>query len=171
MRKKRLFVDMDGTLAKWKVVEEFEVLLQKGYFLSLPPQPNMVAAIKLIAEASYGIEVFGLSAVLDEKDSKYCREEKGLWLDNAGLGEGIPAGRRIFCPCNLDKSLFVPGGIRDDDVLLDDFSKNLHEWSGRGLKCLNGVNATKGTWKGAAVSTATPAAILAAQIQQFVLAA
>lgn len=171
MSKKRLFVDMDGTLAIWKTVEEFEMLLQKGYFLSLPQQTNVVAAIKLIAEANCGIDVFGLSAILDEKDSKYCRIEKGLWLDNAGLEKGIPTERRIFCPCNQDKSLFVPGGIRDDDVLLDDFSKNLHEWRGKGLKCLNGVNATKGTWKGAAVSAATPAAILAEQIQQFVFAA
>lgn len=34
-QKVRLFVDMDGTLCKWQPVEQFEKLLEKGFFLSM----------------------------------------------------------------------------------------------------------------------------------------
>ena len=33
----KLFVDMDGTLATWKLAASMEELLQKNYFRDLPP--------------------------------------------------------------------------------------------------------------------------------------
>ena len=43
--KQRLFVDMDGTLAVFRQVDELETLYEKGYFLNLAPQRNVLAEI------------------------------------------------------------------------------------------------------------------------------
>jgi len=43
---KRLFVDMDGTLAVFTPVNQLETLYQEGYFANLKPIDNVVGAIK-----------------------------------------------------------------------------------------------------------------------------
>ena len=47
-----------------------------------------------------------------------------------------------------DKKLAIQGGIRSNDYLLDDYTKNLDAWEppAKGIKLLNGINHTKGTW-------------------------
>ena len=62
--KKRLFVDLDGTLAVFKPVDTLEVLYEKNYFLNLQPQQTVVDAIKYIMKKHPEIEVNILSAVL-----------------------------------------------------------------------------------------------------------
>ena len=71
---KRLFVDMDGTLAVFTPVDELETLYEQGYFLNLQPHENVVAAIKEIITKHPEIEVSILSAYLS--DSKYALAEK-----------------------------------------------------------------------------------------------
>ena len=44
----RLFIDMDGTLAKFQTVDTLEKLYEKGYFYNLPPNENVVEAIRNI---------------------------------------------------------------------------------------------------------------------------
>lgn len=44
--KQRLFVDIDGTLTVFNPVVEFEALYEKGYFLNLAPQANVVEAVR-----------------------------------------------------------------------------------------------------------------------------
>lgn len=162
----RLFCDMDGTFAEWRDVKKFDELLQKGFFRKMKPQLEVILAVVYL-NLNYGnvIEPFSLSAFPIE--SLYACAEKNEWLDFFGLDEAIPSERRIFCPCNTDKSLYVPDGIRPTDVLLDDYSFNLREWKGRGLKLLNGINATKGTWTGATVSKDIPYKDLAIKILEF----
>ena len=142
--KKRLYVDIDGTLAEFKVVDTLETLYEQGYFLNLKPNENVVEAIKLIVAENDDIEVFIMSSILS--DSRYALDEKNAWL-NKYLPE-IDKEHRIFPPCGRDKKEYVSDGIKQDDFLLDDYSHNLTLWEppGRGIKIMNGINGTKGSW-------------------------
>lgn len=156
---KRLFVDMDGTLAMFHHVDTLETLYEKGYFLNLEPHQNVIDAVKQVFQNEPDISVYILSAVL--ADSATARDEKNLWLDKY-LPE-IDAAHRLFPPCGVDKASYLIAnyGIRIDkeDVLLDDYTKNLLNWEligGRGLKLLNGINDTRGTWHGARIEHTNP---------------
>lgn len=142
--KQRLFVDMDGTLAVFQRVDRLEALYEYGYFANLPPIENVIQAVKLIIKNHPEIDVHILSAYLT--DSPYALIEKQQWLDQY-LPE-IDAAHRIFTPCGQDKKEFIPGGIRGSDFLLDDYTHNLCLWQppARGIKLLNGINHTNGTW-------------------------
>lgn len=143
--RQRLFVDMDGTLAEFKTVDTLETLYEKDYFINLKPNENVLGAIKQLI-ADNDIDVYILSAYLT--DSRYALEEKNAWLDKY-LPE-LPQEKRLFVPCGTDKSVAVPGLIRPDDYLLDEYTKNLSEWEppARGIKLINGINHTNGTWQG-----------------------
>ncbi len=148
--KKRVFFDMDGTLAVWQPAKQLEDLYQPGYFAGLKSQPTVVeAARKLILEHGEQIEVFILSAVLE--DSLYAVSDKDSWLD-INLPE-MDRGHRIYAPGAAPKFMCVPGGIRPSDILLDDYTANLISWSryAQGIKLLNGINHSRGTWKGSKV--------------------
>lgn len=140
----RLFVDMDGTLNVFRNINTFELLMEENYFASLTPQTTVIDAVKNILRNNKDVEVYVLSAVLS--DHKTALKEKNEWLDKY-LPE-IDAEHRIFPPCGKDKKDYVPGGIREDDCLLDDYSKNLCLWCppGRGIKLLNGVNGKNEKW-------------------------
>ena len=141
--KKRLFVDMDGTLTVFIPQEGIGPLYEKGYFLNLPPHENVIEAIRYIIKKHPEIEVNVLSAVLT--DSKYALAEKNAWLDKY-LPE-IDAKHRIFSPNGNDKKAFITG-FKENDVLLDDYTPNLLKWiPARGIKLLNEINHTKGTWQ------------------------
>lgn len=152
--KQRLFVDMDGTLAVFTPCDTMETLLEKGYFENLAPMQSVVDAVKILHQHP-DIEVYTLSAYLS--DSQYAVDEKMAWLDKH-LPQ-VPNERRIFLPCGVDKTTAVPGGIRPDDFLMDDYTKNLNEWEppARGIKLLNGINHTNGTWEHDRISFDKPA--------------
>lgn len=161
----RLFVDMDGTLAEFQPVSVLEDLYEQGYFERLPPQRNVVDAVKRVCNSAPDTEVFILSSVLT--DSAFSRREKEIWL-NKYIPE-INVGHRIFLPCGSDKTDYVPGTIRKGDLLLDDYTRNLESWScagGTGVKLLNGINHTHGSWGGARINcTNTPAYLSDALLQ------
>lgn len=160
--KKRLFVDMDGTLAEFKVVDTLEKLYEPHYFERLAPNGNVVEAVKDIVKNHPEIEVHILSSVLT--DSKYALHEKKDWIKEY-LPE-IPEERCIFPPCGSDKKDFIPNGIRSDDFLLDDYSINLNSWEppARGIKLLNGINGNNGTWDKDSVSYLNSSEILSEKI-------
>lgn len=162
MEKQRLFVDMDGTLATFTRVDRLETLYEKGYFLNLRPLDNVMLAVKHILNNNPDIEVYILSAFLT--DSPYALDEKNRWLDKY-LPE-IDAAHRIFPPCGTDKKEYIPNGIRPTDCLLDDYTHNLTLWQppARGIKVLNGINHTKGTWQHDCIRFAQIPKELAAQI-------
>ncbi|MGC2873994.1 hypothetical protein ACDL92_11965 [Ihubacter sp. mB4P-1] len=149
-QQKRVFVDMDGTIAEFKPCKTMEKLYEKGYFASLLPIENTVEAVRQYIEKYPDTEVFVLSACLS--DSKYAQEEKNAWL-NQYLPE-IDEKHRIFPPCGEDKTLYISGGVKEPDILLDDYSVNLFQWQkagGKAVKLMNGINGTKGKWQGAKV--------------------
>ncbi|MCC8028009.1 MAG: hypothetical protein LIP16_22220 [Clostridium sp.] len=143
--KQRLFVDMDGTLAVFTPVNTLETLYEQGYFLNQAPHEKVVQAIKYIIANYPDIEVNILSAYLT--DSKFALQEKNEWLDRH-LPE-IENSNRIFVPCGSDKKAGIVGGIRSNDFLLDDYTRNLNDWQppARGIKLLNAINHTHGSWE------------------------
>lgn len=142
--KTRLFVDIDGTLAVFKPVDTLETLYEKGYFLNLEPHENVVAAVNELTKND-DIEVFIMSSVLS--DSKYALDEKNEWI-NKYLPQ-IDMEHRIFPPCGSNKVDYIPEGVRTTDCLLDDYTHNLTLWQppAKGIKLLNGINHTHGTWQ------------------------
>lgn len=152
--KNRLFVDMDGVLAKFIEVEYIEKLYEKEYFRNLPPQMNVINSIKEIIK-NKDTEVYILSAVI--KNSKYAAIEKLEWLkeylpeiDNKHILFTADGKSKIE---ELENLFDIK--ISKTDFLLDDYTKNLVAWengtirtSGTGIKLLNNINHTKGTWQG-----------------------
>ena len=149
--KGRLFVDMDGTLAEWQSPvassEEqlYRILKSRGYFRNLRPHTNVVEAVRKLCLKT-DIPVFIASCYIPGCPALQDKKE---WLDEY-LPE-LPVRNRIFIPCGSKKEEHVPGGIRENDVLLDDYTKNLKEWSGIGVKLINPVNHSHGSWKGCSV--------------------
>ena len=144
--KPRLFIDFDGTIAKWQNIESYEELLQEGFIENSLLHENFIDNVKsVIASGEY--EVFVLSLVI--YDSPYPLLEKNSVIDRV-LPE-IDLKHRIFPPFAADtvKADYIPGGIRRTDILIDDYTKNLAEWrdaGGQGLKILTDANNNKGTW-------------------------
>lgn len=163
MEKKRLFVDMDGTLAEYRLFSSEEQYFQDGYYYSLKPFENVVEAIREIIKDKdkNSIEVFSLSAYPQGANAK---EEKNAWLDKY-LPE-LDSKHRIFTLCGQSKRDFIEGGVNENDYLLDDYTVNLLDWQkdGKGIKLLNGLNSRAGTWSGSKISYKRPAKELASAI-------
>ena len=143
----KLFVDMDGTLARFHDEEGWpERMYEKGFFEVLAPFEDVVKALGDLSR-NPDLEIFILSTVLP---TNYCAEEKKTWI------------KRFLPFIKEENMLFVPPTHRDGsrfskadffsrvertDVLLDDYSLNLVEWEtagGTGIKLLNNING-KGT--------------------------
>lgn len=162
---RRIFVDMDGTLAKFNPIAEIEDLYEQGYFASLEPQQNVVDAVNLLNQDPR-FEIYILSSVLD---SKYALQEKNQWLD-AHLPQ-IDAAHRLFPAYGETKQTVIPNGLQPTDTLLDDYSLNLHAWCppGQAIKLMNGINGNNGTWQGARVYHTDAPELLAAEISEHAL--
>lgn len=142
-KRNRLYVDMDGVLAVFNTnISSTEELYAEGYFRNLAPQQNVVEAVKKLIKGG-DMEVYILSAYLG--DSEYALKEKNEWLDEH-LPE-IKKENRVFVPCGVDKKEAIPD-LSDKDFLLDDYTHNLLLWQppARGIKLLNDINHTKGSW-------------------------
>lgn len=165
----RIFVDMDGTLAKWNNVSS-DQLLEQGYYRNLEANQELVDEVNSLI--SQGEDVYILSCYLT--DSEYAFNEKKEWikeylpelseekyilipysepeLDKDGNVIKDENGKVKMVPTNKAEYLkenYSP--ITSKDYLIDDYTKNLLEWKamgGVGVKYLNGINHTKGTWKG-----------------------
>lgn len=141
MEKQRLFVDMDGTLARFHDQANYlERMFEKDFFRNLEPFENMVEGIRLFTRQFPEVEVCILSAkVIGEPP--YCEMEKHAWMDEH-LPE-IPRERRYFTDMGRPKAEFIPGGITKSDFLLDDYNKGLNQWlfdGGSAIKCHNNIN-------------------------------
>lgn len=146
--KGRLFVDMDGTLAEWRTIsvsteeELYRILKGHEYYRTLKPYINVVEGIRHFIQTSH-VEVYIASCYFPDSTAK---EQKNDWL-NEFLPE-IPEANRIFIPVGERKAGVIPGGVKKADILLDDFTQNLLQWPGLGIKLINPINHTRRTWKG-----------------------
>lgn len=141
---RRFFIDMDGVLAKWESAS-LEEMTSPGFFLSRKVDENVCAMVKQLVEKqeTEKIEVYILSSYL----LPISKEEKIQWNEQY---THIPIDRQIYVPYGESKATALEciGGIKEGDVLVDDFTKNLNEWQGVAVKLYNGINGTHGTWQG-----------------------
>lgn len=176
--KNNLFVDMDGTIAHWRNPGEQYIdikgnvryfhqddIYDAGYFYVLPPEMNVLNAVKEIISNHPEISVYILSSI--EKNSESPYRDKSQWL-NKYLPE-LPAERRIFTPCGKQKIDYLNLELSEKNVLLDDYTRNLQEFTiGKvnniGVKVLNGINDTHGSWQGARTDGSLAPEIIASQI-------
>lgn len=167
---KRLFVDMDGTLARFHDETQYlERMFEKNFFRDLKPFADAVRGVKYFIQANPGTEVYILSAAVDG-EPPYCKDEKNAWLDE-NLPE-INAQHRIFTSMGANKADFIPGGITKTDILFDDYNKNLEEWQAEGgfaIKCKNNINhrgLVGKLWQGAVIDTSHNAFRIAIELSE-----
>lgn len=139
-QKQRIFVDMDGTLARFHDEDRYlERMWEQGFFEQLKPFENAVDTVKMLVQDP-NVEVFILSAAI-EGEPPYCVAQKHAWLDKY-LPE-IDRTHRIFTTVGENKAELIPQGIHQSDVLIDDYNKNLDEWQqcgGHSIKFVNNIN-------------------------------
>lgn len=168
---KRLFVDMDGTLAKFHDVANYlERMYEEDFFYNLEPFENMVGGINLFIEQHPDTEVYIISSCIE---SPYCTRDKNRWLDEH---LNIPKNHRIFPPVGRPKAAYIPGGVGENDYLLDDYNRGLNQFmydGGRAIKCHNNINqhgigayggSAGNMWVGAMVHTDDSPLMIASEL-------
>lgn len=143
----RLFIDVDGVLAKYEKMESEEALYQKGYAQNLKPQRSVIQAVNTLIDR-YPDQCYILSAVAD---LPAAIEEKTDWV-RKHLTHRLQKDHIIFTKYGENKCNAVPGGVQPEDILLDDYTKNLKEFKaagGIGVKMVNEHNSINGSpWDG-----------------------
>lgn len=152
-----LFVDMDGTIAKFYYKKNcLEKMYEQGYFAKLPFY-SMAIRLNDFAEKDTCVNVYILSACID---SKYCEQEKVEWL--LKYMPNINPKHFIFTKVGESKVLKAKTIVENFDecinILLDDYTLNLEQWQAQGMLCMgvkfiNGINDTTKSWQGARVKT------------------
>ena len=144
---KRLFIDLDGTVAKFNVrnaLERFDK--EKGFFAKLGAYVN----IEVINELAKTNKVFVISASPNEQADK----DKLVWLSK--FLPNVNSANITLCRLGENKAKIIESKynitINEDCYLLDDYSKNLFEWcacGGKGIKRLTSLaDNSRGLWKG-----------------------
>ena len=144
---KKVFLDLDGTLAKFNVpnaLKRFET--EKGFFARLGAYKN----IETINEMAKSGNVYVISA----SPNMYADIDKMAWIRKY-----LPNLKRqnvIFCRLGVNKAKYIEHllDIKIDKtcMLLDDYTKNLTEWEsagGVGIKRLTTVSDnSRKLWQG-----------------------
>ena len=144
---KRIFLDLDGTLARFNVrnaLERFDK--EEGFFANLLAYKG----IEVVNELAKTNQLFIISASPNEQADK----DKMIWLEK--YLPNIRIDNVTLCRLGQNKALIIQEKynitINEDCLLLDDYTKNLNEWEsfgGKGIKRLTTIsdNSTK-KWKG-----------------------
>ena len=152
-----LFVDMDGTIAKFYYKKNcLEKMYEQGYFANLPLYA-MAKQINNFASKDTCVNVYILSACIK---SDYCEQEKVEWL--LKNMPNINPTNFIFTQVGESKVLKAKSKVENFgesiNILLDDYTLNLKLWQAHnplcmGVKFLNGMNDTTKSWQGERVKT------------------
>ena len=144
---KRIFLDLDGTLARFNVknaLERFDN--EKGFFANLLAYKG----IEIVNELAKEDNLFIISASPNEQADK----DKMIWLEK--YLPNIKQENITICRIGENKAKVIESKynieINEHCYLLDDYTKNLNEWEsvgGVGIKRITKVadNSTK-KWKG-----------------------
>lgn len=147
---KKIFLDLDGTLAKFNVrnaLNRFQT--EKGFFANL----KAYKGIEDINELAKKGNVYIISASPNEQADK----DKATWIDL--FLPNLPKSNICFCRLGKNKAKEIKKNlniiINKECILLDDYTQNLVEWEsvgGVGIKRLTSVADNKsGKWKGLAI--------------------
>ena len=143
----KLFIDLDGTVAKFNVrnaLERFDKEI--GFFANL----GAYKGIEAINEMALLKNVYVISA----SPNNQADIDKMIWLNK--YLPNIPKENITLCRLGENKAKIIENKynliIDSNCYLLDDYSKNLFEWvanGGIGIKRLNSVaDNSRGLWKG-----------------------
>lgn len=148
MSKRRIFIDMDGTLAKRQNVENFRQFYKQGYYRNLKQNEEIVDEVnKLIKQ---GEDIYIFSEYLT--DSKYAKDEKQHWIKE--YFPNLQQDKQIFVPYGTNKAKYLKETclqITNNEYLISDNIKNLEEWKtegGIGVRYNNEIKDSKDTWQG-----------------------
>lgn len=144
---KKIFLDLDGTLAKFNVrnaLTRFDN--EKGFFAKLGAYKN----IEYINEMAKKGNVYIISA----SPNMYADMDKKAWIQK--YIPNIPKQNIVLCRLGINKAKHIENklNIKIDKtcILLDDYTKNLVEWEsagGVGIKRLTTVSDnSRKLWKG-----------------------
>lgn len=144
---KKIFLDLDGTLAKFNVrnaLKRFDN--EKGFFAKLGAYKN----IEYINEMAKKGNVYIISA----SPNMYADIDKKAWIKK--YLPNIPKQNIVLCRLGINKAKHIENklNIKIDKtcILLDDYTKNLIEWEnagGVGIKRLTTVSDnSRKLWKG-----------------------
>jgi 5'(3')-deoxyribonucleotidase len=147
---KKIFLDLDGTLAKFNVrnaLNRFQT--EKGFFANLKAYKGIENINELAKEGN----VYIISASPNEQADK----DKATWIDL--FLPNLPKSNICFCRLGKNKAKEIKKNlniiINKECILLDDYTQNLVEWEsvgGVGIKRLTSVaNNKSGKWKGLAI--------------------
>ena len=152
-----LFVDMDGTIAKFYYKKNYlEKMYEQGYFETLPLYA-IAKQIDEFAKKDTCVNVYILSACIQ---SSYCEKEKVAWL--LKHMPNINPKHFIFTKVGESKAQKIALSVDNIEnyinILLDDYTINLEQWESKGdnmvgVKFLNGINDTTKSWQGAKIKT------------------
>ena len=144
---KKIFLDLDGTLARFNVrnaLERFDNEI--GFFANLLAYKG----IEIVNELAKTNQLFVISASPNEQADK----DKMIWLEK--YLPNIDVKNITICRLGQNKAQIIQEKynitINEQCYLLDDYTKNLNEWEsfgGKGIKRITKVsdNSTK-KWKG-----------------------
>lgn len=156
---KRIFLDLDGTLAKFNVrnaLERFDKEI--GFFANLGAYKG-IESINELAKS-------GVIYIISASPNTQADNDKMIWISK--YLPNVPQENITMCRLGENKAKIIESkysmSITQECYLLDDYTKNLQEWAangGTGIKRLTSVadNST-GKWKGLCVKDLTQLAVI-----------
>lgn len=151
-----LFIDMDGTIAKFYYKKNcLEKMYEQGYFENLPSYA-IAKQLDNLAKQDTCIELYILSACIN---SPFCEQEKVAWL--LKNMPNINPKNFIFTKVGEEKAKKAIASTQEFyervNILLDDYTLNLEQWANIescvSIKFLNGMNDTTKSWQGIKIKT------------------
>ena len=144
---KKIFLDLDGTLAKFNVpnaLERFDK--EEGFFKNL----GAYKWIEVVNELAKEKELFIISASPNEQADK----DKMIWINK--YLPNISKANITICRIGENKAQIIQDKynitINEECYLLDDYTKNLKEWEtfgGKGIKRITKVaDNSRKIWQG-----------------------
>ena len=143
----KMFLDLDGTLARFNVpnaLERFDK--EEGFFKNL----GAYKGIEVVNELAKEKELFIISASPNEQADK----DKMIWINK--YLPNISKANITICRIGENKAQIIQDKynitINEECYLLDDYTKNLKEWEtfgGKGIKRITKVaDNSRKIWQG-----------------------